>query len=76
MTVGELIAQLMKLPQDQDVKMLWDGAARSDVEIVYVAKGRYIVLAPLDEPCYNDDDRPEDAPLSTDNRHWYIGEKQ
>ena len=62
MKVAELIDALTRLPADADVTFLWDGAARSEAECAWLARGGYVVLSDADEVVYGEVDRPEDAP--------------
>ena len=60
MTVGELIEALTELPADKEVWVLWDGACRSKVHEVYVAKDGHAVLKDVAEPIYYENDKPAD----------------
>jgi hypothetical protein len=59
MTVAELIERLSALPPDAEVRMLWDGACRSDVEAAWLCKGGWVAVGPLDEAVYYGEDRIE-----------------
>jgi len=70
MKVSSLIKKLERLPQDAEVKHLWDGSAYTTIEFIWISKGGYVVTADYSEVCYHDEDRPIDAPLKSDYRHW------
>lgn len=76
MTVAELIEALKGLPQDAEVKHVWDGCARTDIHHVYLTKGGFVATADNDEVVYHDAYRPVDAPDEAAQRYWYTpGEK-
>lgn len=56
MKVAELIERLREMPPAADVWVLWDGAVRSEVEVVYQARGNRVVLKEGDEPVYHRED--------------------
>lgn len=58
------------MPQDAEMGHLWDGAVRSMVEGVYLAKSGNVVGAPKDEPAYYDEDRPKDAPTQKEDPYY------
>ena len=70
MTVGELIAALADMPQDAGVWALWDGAARSEINLVWLARDGKVVTADGTEPAMYDDDRPVDAPTRDEDNDW------
>ena len=70
MNVKKLIAELSKMPQDADVSHLWDGASRTNIELVWLSKGGYVVTSDWDMVAYHDEDRPLDAPSEKENPHW------
>lgn len=72
MTVGELISQLEKMPQDRQVRMLWDGACRSEVDVVYEAQAFHVVLAPYGESVWDDEDRPMVGPSLEEDPNWRV----
>jgi hypothetical protein len=71
-TVGELIEALSALEQDAQVKYAWDGAARSNVEMAWLAKGGYVVLAGHGDDIYYTEDRPADAPTEDESPIWCV----
>lgn len=71
MTVGELVQALAAMPPDAKVACHWDGALRSHVHVIWLAKSGFVALGQADEAVYYDQDRPEGAPLSADNHYWY-----
>ena len=58
MTVEDVILKLESLPSILEVKILYDGAARSGVDDVYHAIGGFVVIKGEDEPIYYDEDQP------------------
>lgn len=70
MKVAQLIAALSALPGSADVTMLWDGAARSAVEGVWLAQSGDVVVGPLYEPIYSDEDRPVGAPTELADHYF------
>ena len=67
MLVSDLIAALRAMPQDASVSYLWDGAPRSDANHVWLARTGQVILADFGDVCYDEEDRPADAP---DGRWW------
>lgn len=75
MTVEELISCLQKMPQQAEVVHIWDGAARTGVEFVWVAKQtdaydetrEVVVTADRDEVVYDDEERPAGAT----GKYWH-----
>lgn len=70
MTVRNLIENLHKMPQDAMVWHLWDGALYTEIEIVYLSKAGDVVTSDFGMVCYDDKDRPVDAPTSDEDIHW------
>ena len=70
MTVSELIVALADMPRDADVWCLWDGATRSEVDIVWISREGKVVFADCTETSYYDVDRPVDAPTVAQDRYW------
>lgn len=70
MTVAELIAALSTLPPAARVLMAYDGAARNDVDFVWLARSGEVVLAEAGEYLDNTDDRPAEAPTADVERYW------
>ena len=68
MKVKELIEALKKMPQDASVTHLWDGEPRTAIQIVYLARGGFVVTSDYDMVCYSAESRPEDAP---ENPNWH-----
>lgn len=66
-TVASLIAQLQAMPPDATVSYLWDGAPRSDANLVWLARSGTVIIADYGDVCYDLEDRPTDAP---DERYW------
>lgn len=70
LTIKEIIDILKTMPQDAEMGCLWDGACRSTVDGIYLAKSGVVVGAPYEEPAYYDEDRPEGAPLEKDDPYY------
>ena len=75
MKVHELIDNLKTLPQDAEVLHLWDGKARTTINVVYESKGGDVITSDYDMVCYTTETRPKDAPNSEDSRYWNTGSK-
>ena len=72
MTVLELITRLKALPGDASVFLLYDGALRREIDVVWEATSGAVGVGGRDEPVYDDDDRPVGAPSENDNPYWRI----
>jgi len=71
MKVKELIEKLKSIEnKDADVVHLWDGATRTDIQIVYLSKDGDCVTSDFEETAYSDGDRPLNAPLAKDDPYW------
>lgn len=70
MKAHELAEILLSLP-DVEVKHVWDGAARTTINHVWFAKGRFIATADHGEVVYSDEDRPVDVPTKKEARYWH-----
>lgn len=70
MKVKEIIKILETMPQEAEMGHLWDGAVRSHIDTVYLAKSGVVVGAPKGEPAYYDEDRPKDAPSEKQDGYW------
>lgn len=75
MKVSELIQQLQRMPQDATVLHLWDGEARTEINVVYESKNGDVITADFDMACYSTSSRPIDAPTSQDMPIWSTREK-
>ena len=73
MKVIDLIIELQKMPQDARVLHLWDGAPRTDIQIVYLAKNGDVITSDYGMVCYSDEDRPVDSPDEKEDRFWQTG---
>lgn len=71
MTVGQVIEALKKMPPDADVLHLWDGEARTSIEVIWLAKAGYVVTSDLEHVCYSTEARPEGAPDNKEAPDWY-----
>lgn len=77
MTVKDLIAELRKMPQGARVGYVWDGAVRSEVRCVWTVRGGedyeegpWVALADAEMMVHDDQDRPVDAPLYSEEPYW------
>jgi hypothetical protein len=70
MSVHELIKRLGAMPRNADVVVVWDGAARSDVNLVWLSQDGEVVLCEYEEPVYYSGDRPVGAPSSAQEPYW------
>ncbi len=71
MTVAQLIEQLLKLPQGAEVRGIYDGSAHLNANLVYLARGGFVVIADFDEVVYDTEDRPHLAPTETEEEFWH-----
>ena len=76
MKVRALIEALKSMPPDADVTHLWDGEPRTAVEIVYLARGGFVVTSDFDMVCYSEESRPKDAPTEKDDPYWQTPNKE
>lgn len=70
MQVKDLIKELQKMPPNAEVKHVWDGAARTDIDMVYLAQSGFVITIESDMVVYHDEDRPINAP-SSDKEAFY-----
>lgn len=70
MQVKELIEKLKTMPQDAEVKHLWDGDPRTTINFVWLSKGGVVITADYDEVCYSGINRPRGAPSSGEDLYW------
>lgn len=70
MKVSALIEQLKSMPQDAEVMHLWDGALRTNIEIVYLSKCGTVVTSDYGMVCYSEEQRPLDAPSKEQDPYW------
>lgn len=75
MKVKGLIKALSQMPQDAEVGHIWDGALRTSIEFVWLAKNGIVATCDFDKPVYSDSDRPKDAPTEKENSNWCSPEK-
>ena len=76
MKAHDLAKKLLEGP-DLEVSHIWDGAARTSIEFVWVAKGGRprIVTADCGEVVYSDVDRPISAPTVEEDACWRTPEE-
>lgn len=74
MIVKELIRQLKLMPAKSEVKHVWDGAARTTINHVWLAKSGDVMTADSGESVYYAEERPVNAPeipdWSTSSDHF------
>jgi len=64
------------MPQDAEVGYIYDGALRGDIRHVWLTRSGRVALAGEGEVVYSDQDRPADAPLAKDEKHWHTPEEE
>lgn len=70
MKVRELIEKLQDMPPDADVMHIWDGAARTEINFVWVSKSGKVMTADYGQVVYRDVSRPLGAEDEKANRYW------
>lgn len=70
MTVKQLITVLHTMPPDARVVQLWDGSARTTIELVWLARDGTVVTADFNEKCYQTETRPKSAPTQDEEPYW------
>lgn len=70
MTVTELIAALQSMPPNAVVSHLWDGEARTIINLLWLARDGTVVTSDYGMTCYSDGTRPWTAPLKADDIYW------
>ena len=71
MEVCELIEILKTMPQNTHVYHLWDGEARTKIELVWLANDGSVMTSDYNEPCYSWGTRPIGAPTEEQDRYWH-----
>ena len=71
MKVKDLIQKLKKMPQDAEVMHLWDGRARTSINVVYKAKNGKVITSDFDQMCYDSSFIPTDA---NEDEYWSTNE--
>lgn len=74
MKVQQLIEALQQMPPDAEVRSMWDGAARGEVQHIWLARGGWVVAADSEDKSYYTEDRPSYAPTEKEVGVW-IGPK-
>lgn len=64
MNAKELRKLLENLPDDANVKALWDGEVRSQVRHVWITRDGDIVLADQNQDVFHAADYPKDIPVT------------
>lgn len=62
MKVSSLIQLLQGMPSNAQVNYVWDGAARSRVEHVWLSRSGQVMLADCGDTVYSSRSQPENAP--------------
>ena len=75
MKVKELIEALKKCDMNADVFHLWDGEARTEINIVYMGKTGNCITSDYGQAAYSNDARPQSAPDSKKDKYWTTPEK-
>lgn len=70
MKVKELIEALKNMDQEADVRHLWDGEPRTDIEHVYMGKTGFCITSDGFEVAYSNDGRPIQAPDESTDPYW------
>ena len=70
MTVADLIKALEKMPPTAEVWHVWDGALRTQINHVWLARSGAVATADDGEVCYDTEDRPADAPTEEEDQYW------
>ena len=71
MIVKELIHRLEDMPNDMEVKHIWDGEARTNIEFCWVTKDGFVATADCNEVVYSTGNRPISAPTEEKMKFWY-----
>lgn len=71
MRVRELIARLEEMPEDAEVKHVWDGEARTDIEFVWLSKKGDVITIDTSEPVYSNHNLPKGLDVAGHVRTWY-----
>lgn len=62
MTVAELIVKLIDMPMDAQVRHIWDGAARTTINHVYLANNGDVMTIDNVHVVYYNEDQPLGVP--------------
>ena len=71
---AQLIALLQTFPPGATVQVVWDGAARTDPDCVWLSRDGRVILADYDAVVYSEETRPVDAPTEAQDRYWKTAE--
>lgn len=74
MKVSQLIDILQTMPKDAEVWCVWDGAPRTGVEAVWMARSGQVMLADPGDVVYGTEDRPASAPTEEEEPYWSVPE--
>jgi len=70
MKVLELIKQLKTMPKDSNVLHLWDGEARTGIELVWLSRDGDVITSDYEMVCYSEGTRPKDSPTEEEDKNW------
>lgn len=70
MKVHELITALQAMPLDADVLHLWDGGARTVINVVWLSRDGRVITSDYGMLCYPNNDRPPTAPTTDEELYW------
>jgi len=76
MNVRELIDALKDLNPEAKVGMVWDGANRTDVDVVYMSRSGEVCLSWFGQTVYETEDRPVHAPTREQEQYWKTSEPE
>jgi len=74
MTAEQLIEELRKMPKDAKVLHLWDGAPRTEIQIVYLSREGDVVTSDYGQECYHEECRPVGSPTEAEDKYWRTAE--
>ena len=70
MKVSQLIEQLKGMPQDAKVSHIWDGAARTNIEHIWLSNCGEVCTADGEMRVGYDEDRPVAGPTCEEEPYW------
>ncbi len=71
MKVSDLIEKLKTMPQDAEVKHVWDGGAYTTIQHVWLSRSGIVMTADFDMPVYNEEDRSAEMPNEKEKKYYY-----
>lgn len=70
MKVIDLITALQSMPHDADVLHLWDGGARTVINLVWLTIDGRVITSDYGMHCYLNNDRPPGSPTTDEKLYW------